>query len=256
MEPKCYAKPVKPLIAKSEVARLLGVSERTVERLAASGKLPKPIQIGGSVRWDPDALSTCVFGHEASNADAVELFFSDLAAGRLDLSSDVVRSALRNVHAIRSTVRHRHYPDARARGGDGPDGRLTGVAATYGRTYPIGDGYEERIELGAFTVSIAEHSVVPVFLGSDWSDPIGTAVLADHTDGVSFQADLFITKNERARSVYEAAAVGALYGVALGFTLDEVDSEPPVLIVKRASALELSIVVRGDDSAARIVSVS
>jgi excisionase family DNA binding protein len=39
------------LLSANEVARLLGVSKRTVHRLNSSGKIPKPVRIGGSVRW-------------------------------------------------------------------------------------------------------------------------------------------------------------------------------------------------------------
>jgi len=39
-----------------EVAELLGVSERHVWQLAASGRLPKPIRLGRSVRWLRDDL--------------------------------------------------------------------------------------------------------------------------------------------------------------------------------------------------------
>lgn len=34
------------------VAQLLGVSARHVYRLADSGQMPRPIKLGGSVRWD------------------------------------------------------------------------------------------------------------------------------------------------------------------------------------------------------------
>ena len=39
------------LIAVSEVAELLDVSERTVWRLKSSGRLPLPVRIGSAVRW-------------------------------------------------------------------------------------------------------------------------------------------------------------------------------------------------------------
>lgn len=34
------------------VAAMLGVSERHVYRLADSGKMPRPIKLGGANRWD------------------------------------------------------------------------------------------------------------------------------------------------------------------------------------------------------------
>ena len=39
------------LIKVDEVAGMLGVTPRTVYRLADSGKLPRPLKIGFSVRW-------------------------------------------------------------------------------------------------------------------------------------------------------------------------------------------------------------
>ena len=35
----------------SRLAELLGLSLRTVRRLDSSGKLPRPVRIGGAVRW-------------------------------------------------------------------------------------------------------------------------------------------------------------------------------------------------------------
>ena len=39
-------------ISAKQLSRLLGVSLRQVWRLNATGKLPRPIRIGGSVRWN------------------------------------------------------------------------------------------------------------------------------------------------------------------------------------------------------------
>ena len=35
----------------NQVAQLLGLSKRTIYRLLDAGKIPKPIQLGGTVRW-------------------------------------------------------------------------------------------------------------------------------------------------------------------------------------------------------------
>lgn len=40
-----------PLLDAAEVAGMLKCSERTVYRLAGSGRMPKPIRLGGLVRW-------------------------------------------------------------------------------------------------------------------------------------------------------------------------------------------------------------
>jgi len=39
-------------ISARELAEMLGVSLRQVWRLNSAGKLPKPIRLGGSVRWN------------------------------------------------------------------------------------------------------------------------------------------------------------------------------------------------------------
>jgi excisionase family DNA binding protein len=39
------------LITAVQLAELLSISERTLYRLKSTGQLPKPISLGGSVRW-------------------------------------------------------------------------------------------------------------------------------------------------------------------------------------------------------------
>lgn len=39
-------------ISAKQLSHLLGVSLRQVWRLNATGKLPRPVRIGGSVRWN------------------------------------------------------------------------------------------------------------------------------------------------------------------------------------------------------------
>jgi excisionase family DNA binding protein len=39
------------LINAMQLAKLLGISERTLYRLKSTGQLPLPIVLGGSVRW-------------------------------------------------------------------------------------------------------------------------------------------------------------------------------------------------------------
>ena len=39
------------------VAGLLGVSGRHVYRLADSGRMPRPMKLGGAVRWDRDEIT-------------------------------------------------------------------------------------------------------------------------------------------------------------------------------------------------------
>ncbi len=39
-------------VSARELANMLGISLRQIWRLNSAGKLPKPIRIGGSVRWN------------------------------------------------------------------------------------------------------------------------------------------------------------------------------------------------------------
>jgi predicted DNA-binding transcriptional regulator AlpA len=39
------------LIGKPELATLLGISTRTLDRLRSKGEVPRAVKIGGSVRW-------------------------------------------------------------------------------------------------------------------------------------------------------------------------------------------------------------
>ena len=45
-------------ISARELAEMLNVSLRQVWRLNSADKLPKPIRLGGSVRWDRDEILT------------------------------------------------------------------------------------------------------------------------------------------------------------------------------------------------------
>lgn len=44
------------LITADEVATMIGISTRTLWRLLSAGKLPTPVRIGGSTRWQRDAI--------------------------------------------------------------------------------------------------------------------------------------------------------------------------------------------------------
>ncbi len=45
--------PIAPdsMIKRGQVARLLGVCERTVSRMVADGQFPEPVKIRGAARW-------------------------------------------------------------------------------------------------------------------------------------------------------------------------------------------------------------
>lgn len=45
-------------IDAGQLADMLGLSVRTVRRLDSSGKLPRPLRIGGAVRWSLEEISS------------------------------------------------------------------------------------------------------------------------------------------------------------------------------------------------------
>ena len=44
-------------IDAKQLAEVLGLSVRTVRRLDSSGKLPRPLRIGGAVRWSLEEIA-------------------------------------------------------------------------------------------------------------------------------------------------------------------------------------------------------
>ncbi len=44
------------LLTVSAVAELLGISGRHIYRLSDSGRMPRPMKLGGAVRWDRDEI--------------------------------------------------------------------------------------------------------------------------------------------------------------------------------------------------------
>jgi excisionase family DNA binding protein len=47
------SEPAEPplLITAAETARLLSISTRTLWRLLSAGRVPRPVRLGGAVRW-------------------------------------------------------------------------------------------------------------------------------------------------------------------------------------------------------------
>lgn len=48
------------LLTVEAVAAELDVSKRTVYRLSDAGKMPRPVKLGGAVRWDRTAISAWI----------------------------------------------------------------------------------------------------------------------------------------------------------------------------------------------------
>lgn len=48
------------LLSVDSVASMLDVSKRHIYRLSDAGKMPRPIKLGGAVRWDGEAISSWI----------------------------------------------------------------------------------------------------------------------------------------------------------------------------------------------------
>jgi len=48
------------LLSAKELAAILAVSVRTIWRLRSSGVLPKPVTIGGSIRWEQKRIENWI----------------------------------------------------------------------------------------------------------------------------------------------------------------------------------------------------
>ncbi|MFC1765587.1 helix-turn-helix transcriptional regulator [Planctomycetota bacterium] len=55
-ECKCRSLAQALAISARQLAEMMGVSVRQIWRLNSSGKLPKPIRLGGSVRWNREEI--------------------------------------------------------------------------------------------------------------------------------------------------------------------------------------------------------
>jgi predicted DNA-binding transcriptional regulator AlpA len=52
---------IDPLLAQVDLCRVLVTSQRTIDRLRASGRLPRPdLHIGRSPRWRPDTIRSWI----------------------------------------------------------------------------------------------------------------------------------------------------------------------------------------------------
>jgi predicted DNA-binding transcriptional regulator AlpA len=47
------------ILTKGELAKFLKLSERSIDRFAKDGKIPKPFYLGKSPRWDSSAIKKC-----------------------------------------------------------------------------------------------------------------------------------------------------------------------------------------------------
>jgi prophage regulatory protein len=48
------------MLTVQQVAKLLGISSRSVYRLSDAGRMPRPLRLGGSVRWDRTVIESWI----------------------------------------------------------------------------------------------------------------------------------------------------------------------------------------------------
>lgn len=56
LAPQLEPRETPSLLTAQQLAKLLQVSTRTIWRLRSAGQLPQPIELGGSIRWNRDAV--------------------------------------------------------------------------------------------------------------------------------------------------------------------------------------------------------
>jgi HK97 family phage prohead protease len=169
---------------------------------------------------------------------------------RLDLSDPDERAFLRSVLGIRHRVA---LDPIRMRAANTDE--LTAYASVFGTTYPVGGGLRERIAPGAFSESLLSQGSLPVFYQHAWeAGPVGTASAHEDHHGLLVRARLF--DGERARSVKQAAAAGALTRWSVGYYALESHFEDKgrTEVITRADLAEVSLVVRGANPDATTIS--
>lgn len=149
-----------------------------------------------------------------------------------------------------SQVKLRHLPVELRAEKDAPAGVLRGYITTFDSPYNIGGNLFEEIARAAFDASLAQRdNVIPIFYQHDWDNPIGYATVRSDAHGAMVEVQLFIDANERARSVWLAAAAGALREWSVGFYPKVIETrEDDGKIIERiieGDLAEASVVVRG-----------
>lgn len=53
---------ISPLVTAEQLAKILQVSVRSIWRMRSSGQLPRPVRIGGNIRWRPKDVELWIAG--------------------------------------------------------------------------------------------------------------------------------------------------------------------------------------------------
>jgi excisionase family DNA binding protein len=57
---------IEPLLRPADAAKLLAISERTLRRLTATGRIPV-VRFGWTVRYDPADIQALIAGHKSGS---------------------------------------------------------------------------------------------------------------------------------------------------------------------------------------------
>lgn len=178
------------------------------------------------------------------------------------MNTKVIRRGEQGVPAKTFALR-RFGVELRAASEDGgPEGVLEGYATVYDVGYGIGWGITEQIAQGCFDRSIADQNgIIPIFYMHDWDNPIGHATVTSDAKGVRVVATLYIDVNERAMSVWRAAAAGALRQWSIGFYPQTIElsygdnGSDDMETITEGDLAEASIVVRGANPETEMIDV-
>lgn len=137
------------------------------------------------------------------------------------------------------------------------EGSFEALVSAYGVEYPVGFGFTEQIEPGAFAAGVGK--VVPVFFEHHWSDgPVGSGVVADSAGGAVVRGTLYVDTSERSRVVHRAMLDGALDRWSVAFYPLRIATETGKPLAERiveADLIEASVVLRGANPDASTVDV-
>ena len=136
--------------------------------------------------------------------------------------------------------------------GQAPSRTLSGIAVPYGETATVLDGTQVRFTQGSLPV---DGKAPKLFMYHDASQPVGLVTERVDTDaGMLFTAK--VSKTAAGDEALELAKDGVIDAVSVGVNPIEFDWDGDVMVVKKGSWVELSLVPVGAFSGATITDVA
>jgi HK97 family phage prohead protease len=135
-----------------------------------------------------------------------------------------------------------------------------GLIAGHASIFGLVDHFNERVEVGAFSKSIAEwaakNRVPPLLWSHDPAEPIGSILsLREDNIGLHFEAQINL-QTSRGREAFEHIKAGDVSGVSIGFrTLKTKSNNDGSLSLLEINLMEISIVALPANDAARITAI-